>query len=65
MVVVGIREFRKKEFKTKQKMIRGWCSWRVLPRIWNFEVFFFFRAYDVDRLGLFNGFSQQVSSFVR
>ena len=30
-----IREFREKEMKTKQKMFRGWCSWRVLPGFGN------------------------------
>ena len=29
------REFRKKEMKTEQKMLRRWCSWRVLPGFGN------------------------------
>ena len=28
-------EFRKKEMKTKQNMLRGRCSWRVLPGFGN------------------------------
>ena len=34
-------------------------------RIWNFVKSNLLRAYDVNLLGFFNGFSQQVSSFVR
>ena len=32
---MGIREFRKKEMKTKQKMLSEWCSWRVIPGFGN------------------------------
>ena len=51
--------------KIKQKMLRGLCSWRVLPGFWKFVKSTFLRVCDISLLGLFDEFSLQVSSFVR
>ena len=39
--------------KTKQKMLRGWCSWWVLPGFGNLLNQICSGVYDVDLLGLF------------
>ena len=58
------REFREKEMKTN-KNSQGAVLMAGASRIWKCVKSKLLKVYDVDLLGLFYDFSQQVSSFVR